>query len=150
MVVDPQLGSLVMVAAGGTLVEVLRDRRFALPPLDGHRARALLDRLALRRLPGGVRGHGTAPVDHLGGAPADLGAVAAALVRLGALACELGDLLAALDVNPLIAGPDGCVAVDALVLPAATTPPVPTPPAARAGDGHGARAKAARRRSRAR
>jgi acetate---CoA ligase (ADP-forming) len=142
VVADPQLGSLVMVAAGGTLVEVLHDRRFALPPLDEHRARALLDRLALRPLLRGVRGRDTAPVD--------LGAVAAALVRLGALACELGDLLAALDVNPLIAGPHGCVAVDALVLPAAATPPAPTPPAARAGDGHGARAKAARRRSRAR
>lgn len=98
-----------------TLVETLRDRRFALPPLDGHRAHALLDRLAVRRLLGGVGGRDRDAT------PVDLGAVAAALVRLGALAGELGDLLAALDVNPLIAGPHGCVAVDALVLPAATT-----------------------------
>ena len=39
-----------------------------------------------------------------------------AIVGVGRLAVELGDCLAALDVNPLIAGPEGCVAVDALVV----------------------------------
>ncbi len=43
---DPQFGPLVLVAAGGVLVEVLHDRRLALPPLDEARARALIDRLA--------------------------------------------------------------------------------------------------------
>ena len=33
------------------------------------------------------------------------------------LALELGDDLEALDLNPVIAGPDGAIAVDALVLP---------------------------------
>jgi acetate---CoA ligase (ADP-forming) len=37
--------------------------------------------------------------------------------RLSVLAADLGDLLDALDVNPVVAGPDGCVAVDALVVP---------------------------------
>jgi acetate---CoA ligase (ADP-forming) len=100
MVADPQFGPLVMVAAGGVLVEVLRDRRFALPPLDAHTARSLLDRLAVRALLDG----------------ADLDAVAGALVALSALAVDLGDRLAAVDLNPLVAGPDGCVAVDALVV----------------------------------
>jgi hypothetical protein len=45
-------------------------------------------------------------------------AVVRAAVRLSVLADDLGDLLEALDVNPIIAGPDGCVAVDALVVPA--------------------------------
>jgi hypothetical protein len=44
--------------------------------------------------------------------------VADAVARLSILAVDLGPVLAALDVNPLIAGPDGCVAVDALVVPA--------------------------------
>jgi hypothetical protein len=103
---DPQFGPLVMVAAGGVLVEVLRDRRFALPPVDHPRALAMLDRLAVRPLLDGVRG---APA-------ADLGAVADAIVCLSDLALDLGPSLAALDVNPLIASPSGCVAVDALVL----------------------------------
>ena len=104
---DPQFGPLVMVAAGGVLVEVLRDRRFALPPVGHEQALAMLDRLAVRPLLGGVRG---AP-------PADLDAVADAVVSLSDLALDLGPSLAALDVNPLVAGPAGCVAVDALVIP---------------------------------
>ena len=103
---DAQFGPLVMVAAGGVLVEVLRDRRFALPPVGHRQALAMLDRLAVRPLLDGVRG---AP-------PADLDAVADAIVSLSALALDLGPSLAALDVNPLIAGPGGCVAVDALVV----------------------------------
>ncbi|HEV2893162.1 MAG TPA: acetate--CoA ligase family protein [Actinomycetota bacterium] len=103
---DAQFGPLVMVAAGGVLVEVLRDRRFALPPVGHHQAMAMLDRLAVRPLLDGVRG---AP-------PAELNAVADAIVSLSALALDLGPSLAALDVNPLIAGPGGCVAVDALVV----------------------------------
>jgi acetate---CoA ligase (ADP-forming) len=112
VVADPQFGPLVMVAAGGVLVEVLGDRRFALPPVDHGQAMAMLDRLAVRPLLDGVRG---AP-------PADLDAVAQAVVDLSVLAVDLGDRLAALDVNPVVAGPDGCVAVDALVVAASAAP----------------------------
>ncbi len=104
---DAQFGPLVLVAAGGVLVEVLHDRRLALPPLDETRARAMVDRLKVRPLLDGVRG---AP-------PTDVGSVARALVALSGLAEDLGDLIDALDANPVIAGPGGCVAVDALVLP---------------------------------
>jgi acetate---CoA ligase (ADP-forming) len=107
LVRDPQFGPLVMVAAGGVLVEVLRDRRFLLPPVDARTARAALDRLAVRPLL-----HGAGPSAR----PADLDAVAGAVVALSGLAVDLGDLLAVVDVNPLLAGPDGCVAADALVV----------------------------------
>jgi acetate---CoA ligase (ADP-forming) len=103
MVRDPQFGPLVMVAAGGVLVEVLRDHRFALPPVDARTARAALDRLAVRPL---LDGAGASVLDAVGGA----------VVALSGLAVDLGDRLAAVDVNPLLAGPDGCVAVDALVV----------------------------------
>jgi hypothetical protein len=103
---DDQFGPLVLVAAGGVLVEILRDSRMALPPVDLAGARRLLDRLAVRPLLDGVRG---AP-------PVDLDAVARAVVALSCLAEALGDRIAALDVNPLIAGPSGCLAVDALVV----------------------------------
>jgi acyl-CoA synthetase (NDP forming) len=111
---DPQFGPLVMVAAGGVLIEVLGDRRMALPPIDEPRARSLIDGLAVRPLLDGVRGEGAADID----------AVARALVRLSALAGDLGDLIEALDVNPLVAGPNGCLAVDALVIPGAAPAPV--------------------------
>jgi hypothetical protein len=44
--------------------------------------------------------------------------VARALVRLGELALDLGPRLLALDVNPLLALPEGegCLAVDALLV----------------------------------
>jgi ATP-grasp domain len=51
---------------------------------------------------------------------ADLDAVAGAIVALSRLACDLGDALAALDINPLICGPSGAVAADVLVVPRAT------------------------------
>ncbi|MSP84165.1 MAG: CoA-binding protein [Alphaproteobacteria bacterium] len=106
MVRDPQFGPLVMVGAGGTLIEVLRDRAVALAPFDAAEARRLLNRLAIRRLLDGVRGK----------PPADIGALAAALARFSLLAAVLGDAIAELDVNPIIAGPEACVAVDALVV----------------------------------
>ena len=102
---DPQFGPLVMVAAGGVLIETLGDRRLALPPLDEVRAAKLIDRLDARPLLDGVRG---AP-------PVDVNALSRALSRLSLLARDLGDLIGAIDVNPVIVGPHGCVAVDALV-----------------------------------
>jgi acetate---CoA ligase (ADP-forming) len=104
---DPLFGPLVIVAAGGVLIETLGDRRLALPPLDEVRASKLIDRLDARPVLDGVRG---AP-------PADVNALARALSRLSLLTRDLGDLIGALDVNPVIVGPRGCVAVDALVEP---------------------------------
>ncbi|HVF07495.1 MAG TPA: acetate--CoA ligase family protein, partial [Actinomycetota bacterium] len=103
---DPTFGSLVLVAAGGVLVELLHDRILAFPPLDEARARPLIDRLRMRPLLDGARG---APA-------ADMGSLAHAVSRLAVLASDLGDRLSALDANPVIVSPDGCVAVDALVL----------------------------------
>ncbi len=106
---DAQFGPLVMVAAGGVLIETLGDRRLALPPLDQARASKHIGRLSVRPLLDGVR---DAP-------PADVNALAGALSRLSILAQDLGDLIGALDVNPIIVGPHGCAAVDALVEPSA-------------------------------
>ena len=105
VIVDPTFGPLVLVAAGGVLVEVLHDRRLALAPLGEAEARQLIDGLQIRPILGGVRG---APA-------ADLDGLARAVSRLSVLAGDLGDLLAALDVNPVIVSADGCLAVDALV-----------------------------------
>ena len=104
---DPQFGPLVLVAAGGVLVEVLHDRRLAMPPLDAPRARSMIDRLKVRPLLEGVRG----------GAASDIASLAQSVVGMSWLAHDLGDLIEGLDVNPVICGPGGCLAVDALVLP---------------------------------
>jgi hypothetical protein len=49
--------------------------------------------------------------------PADLDAIADAITALSRLAVDLGDLVDALDINPLICGPSGAVAADVLVVP---------------------------------
>jgi acyl-CoA synthetase (NDP forming) len=103
---DPELGPLVVVGAGGVLVELLSDRSVALPPVSAQLADELLARLRVATLLGGVRG---AP-------PADMAAVIRAISGLAELATELGDRLEALDINPLICGPDGAIAVDALAI----------------------------------
>ena len=104
---DADLGPLIVVGAGGVLVELLADRAVALPPVGEEQARRMIGRLRAGRLLAGVRG---AP-------PADSDAVIRAITGLSALAIELGGELEALDVNPLICGPAGAVAVDALAIP---------------------------------
>src|SRR5207245_2427648 len=78
---DAQFGPLVLVAAGGRLVEVLSDRQLALPPLDETRARRMVERLAIRPLLDGVRGS----------PPVDVEAVVDALVALSWLAHDVGN-----------------------------------------------------------
>lgn len=104
---DGELGPLLVVGAGGLLVELLADRAVALPPVSLGQARGMLATLRVARLLAGVRGQ----------PPADLDAVAAAITGLSQLAAELGGELEAVDINPLICGPAGAVAVDALVIP---------------------------------
>jgi len=104
---DPDLGPLIVVAAGGTLVELLDDKAVALPPVSEAQAARMLGTLRASRLLDGVRG---AP-------PASRDAVVRAITAVSALAADLGDRLEALDINPLICGPDSAVAVDALVIP---------------------------------
>ena len=104
---DHELGPLLVVGAGGVLVELLADRAVALPPVGPAQAHRMLGTLRASRLLAGLRGQPAA----------DLGAVTAAITGLSQLATELGGVLEALDINPLICGPAGAVAVDALVIP---------------------------------
>ncbi len=103
---DPLLGPLVLVAAGGTLIELLGRRSVALPPVGQAGAAALLDRLDVEALLAGVRGR----------PPADRDAVIRAVMSVSQLAVELGDVIEAFDVNPLIVGAGGAVAVDVLIV----------------------------------
>ena len=107
LVRDPHLGALVVVGAGGILVEILADRVVRLPPLDHHQALEAVARLKMSPLFDGVRG----------GAAVDRVAAARAITALSHLALELGDDLEAMDINPLRCTPDGCLALDTLVVP---------------------------------
>ena len=109
LVHDETFGPLVLVAAGGILAEVVDDSLLAVPPLDADAALVLIDRLRAGRLLDGVRGR---PAN-------DRRALAEMLARFSVLVASLGDMIAELDLNPVIAGAEGAIAVDALVVPSA-------------------------------
>lgn len=110
-------GPLVMFGLGGTLVEVLRDVVFRLAPVTPLEADDMLEGIRGRSILAGPRG---AP-------PADRPALREVLVRIGQLAADHPEI-AAVDLNPVLALPAGCLAVDArvsLTPPAAPPGPVP-------------------------
>lgn len=100
-------GPLVIVAAGGTLVELLADRAVACPPVTAAQAEKLLGSLRIARLLTGWRGAD----------PVDLGALAGVVTGFSQIAMELGEALEAAEANPVIASGGGAIAVDALVIP---------------------------------
>jgi acyl-CoA synthetase (NDP forming) len=105
MIRDPQFGPIVIVGAGGLWVELLDDRRAALAPFGRATARRLLDALKLRRLLDGYRS----------GPAVDIERLAEVVALFSVLAAELVDLIAEIDVNPLVAGRD-ILALDALIV----------------------------------
>ena len=104
---DAALGPLLVIGAGGLLVEIFSERAVVLAPVTRPAALAALGRLRLAAVLAGPRGQ----------PPADTGAIADAITGLSRLACDLGDALEALDINPLICSARGAVAADALLAP---------------------------------
>ncbi len=102
MSVDSTFGPMLLFGAGGVAVEVLRDSALALPPLDMHLARQMIDETRISRLLKGYRDH----------APADLDAIAGTLVRISDLIIEHPEIRE-LDINPLLVDKDGVIAIDA-------------------------------------
>ena len=107
MVHDEQFGPVVIISAGGQLIEILADRVAVLPPVDKAGAIRALDRLRIRPVLDGVRGR----------PPSDIDSLAEVIARFSELAADGAGLIGAMDVNPVIAGPAGAVAVDALIVP---------------------------------
>jgi acetyl coenzyme A synthetase (ADP forming)-like protein len=104
LVQDPVFGPLVAFGPGGVLAELIGSANFALAPLTDIDATELIGTGKAAKLVDGWRG---AP-------PADREALADLLHRLSRLAVELPEV-SELDLNPVLAGPDGCVAVDARI-----------------------------------
>lgn len=102
---DPQFGPVVVVGAGGVLVELLADVQMALAPFDISVAHAMLKRLTIWPLLEGFRGR----------EPLDTEGAAAALSALSWLAHDYADWIVELDINPLGIGlpEEGVVALDA-------------------------------------
>src|SRR5581483_5387245 len=101
---DPVFGPLVAFGPGGVLAELIGEAQFRLAPLTDRAAHELVGSGKAGRLVAGFRG---AP-------PADKTALVDLLLRLSLLADDLPEVVE-LDLNPVLALPDRCFAVDARV-----------------------------------
>ncbi len=114
---DPSFGPVLACGAGGTTAELVKDVAVRITPLSWTDAEEMIRSLNTFPLLDGYRG---AP-------PCDVGAIEDVLARVSALV-EAHPEIAELDCNPLIAGPEGAVIVDARVRveTAPARPPVPS------------------------
>jgi acetyltransferase len=103
---DIQFGPMIMFGLGGIYVEILKDVAFRIAPLSLEEADAMIREIRAFPLLRGVRGE----------APADIGGIREALLRLSQLAMDFPEIIEG-DINPLLVCPDGegTVAVDARI-----------------------------------
>ena len=104
---DAQFGPVIMIGAGGITAELDTDAVFALAPFGSAHAKRMIERLRIRPLLDGYRGSGVMNVD----------ALCDAVARLSVMSHMYADKIENIDINPVIASADGCIAVDALVIP---------------------------------
>ncbi|GAA1899188.1 acetate--CoA ligase family protein [Streptomyces durmitorensis] len=110
-VTDPTFGKVVAFGLGGVLVEVLKDVTFRLAPVDADEAASMLDSIRAAEILRGVRG-----------APAvDRWAVAEQIRRVSQLVTDVPEI-AEVDLNPVIATPEGAIAADIRVILAEGAP----------------------------
>lgn len=102
---DPCFGPMIMCGLGGIFAEIIQDVQFAVCPLDETDAWCLLEALAGYPLLAGARGRPAADLDSLVELLLRLGGDEGLLTR--------SDAIAEFDLNPVIAYPDGLLAVDA-------------------------------------
>lgn len=103
-ITDPTFGKVVMVGLGGIYVETLKDVAFGLAPVTRERAREMFGEIKGRAILEGVRGD----------KPVDFDALCDVVVRVSQLVTDHPEV-SELDLNPVIARPDGCTAVDARI-----------------------------------
>ena len=108
---DPVFGPAISFGLGGTMVEVIRDRAVALPPLNPFLARDLIRRTRASQALQPLRGAPAAAQE----------AVEDILLRVSEIVCELPDV-GAIDLNPVVVTARGAVVVDARIGVVRSTP----------------------------
>src|SRR6056297_3753691 len=98
---DPQFGPLLLFGLGGIFVEVLEDTTVRVAPVSEPEAREMLDDIESAPLLQGARGR----------EPVDRAALVETVQRLSQLVTDFPAIVE-LDINPLVATPDGVQAVD--------------------------------------
>ena len=105
---DPIFGPVAMLGLGGLAVEALRQRAWRLPPFGRLDAEELIDAVpGLSALLAGTRGR----------PPLARDALVEAVEAFAAWSAEVGGLLEAAEVNPLIVSSEGVLAVDCWIEP---------------------------------
>ena len=103
---DSQFGPMVMVAAGGIAIEILKDVQYAMAPVSLDTARTMLGALKIAPLLQG----------HRGAKSLDTEAAAEAIVALSELAITYRDRIEEVDINPFLVKQAGASALDALII----------------------------------
>ncbi len=103
--IDSQFGPVLLFGSGGVLVEVFKDKQLGLPPLNNTLARRMIEGTKISHALAGTRGR----------AGVDLPALERLIVRFSRLVIE-HRRIKEIDINPLLAGPDGIIALDARVV----------------------------------
>ena len=103
---DDLFGPTIMFGLGGVFVEVLKDVTFRVPPFDRDEARRMVEEVKGFPLLTGARGK----------PKADVKALVDVILKVQRLAIDLADVVAELDINPLVVRSNGVVALDALVV----------------------------------
>jgi acyl-CoA synthetase (NDP forming)/GNAT superfamily N-acetyltransferase len=111
---DQMFGPLVVFGLGGPATDVLADQAARLAPLTEADADTLINSIRSAAL---LHGHRGAPA-------ADLAALRGVLLRVSRLTEDLPEITE-LDLNPVIAGPEGAITLDARIR---VVPPVPQDP----------------------
>ncbi|WP_170771538.1 acetate--CoA ligase family protein [Ruegeria lacuscaerulensis] len=107
---DPAHGYVLTLGAGGVLTEILRDSVSLLIPSPRHVVEKALGELACAPLLAGYRGKPAA----------DMGAILVTVEAVQAYVIANATHVSEVEINPLICGPKGAVAVDALIRKART------------------------------
>jgi len=105
LVRDPQFGPCVMLGLGGIMAEILSDAVFAPAPLTGEDALRLIRRMRGQKILDGFRGEPLVNRE-------ELSRILVAVGNMGLLYPRIQEI----DVNPLIIGEKGAVAVDATII----------------------------------
>jgi acetyltransferase len=118
MSLDPSFGPLLVFGLGGIYVETFRDVALRVPPVTALEAHEMIRELRSFPLLEGVRGEAATPLEP----------VVEAIQRLSQLVLD-HDRLAGIDINPLLAGEQGVMALDVRILLQTPGAAIPSRPA---------------------